>query len=372
MTVRPPGPRIVGSAVLSPLGVNRKEFADGLLGGRTGHPSPTVDASGPPSVGYALDGFDPTRMLGSKGTRTLDRMTLMVIATTGMVLDEQEHSFGDKRNAVGLVLGTSTGSVASITDFTQDTFTQGKPYFVNPAAFPNTVMNGAAGSTAIWHKLRGLNSTISAGQLTGLAALRYATRMIRRGYADTLLVGCVEELSTPVAWAAHRLRQAYGPEGEPQPLGEGCVVFLVDSARTAAEQSREALAEIVDFEFGIMSIAEGVAAQGALLATSIRRLLRRNAVSPEDLWLISLAQGGDTERDAAERHAVDEICGDAEPPRRIVVARQVGSTFSALAGFQLAGVLAMAEREGPADLSRPSLITSLGADGAVGCALVRT
>jgi 3-oxoacyl-[acyl-carrier-protein] synthase II len=371
MDVRSSGPRIVGASVLSPLGVGWQEFVDGFRGGRTGHPPPASGAAGPPSVGYVLDGFEPTRMLGSKGTRTLDRMTLMVIATTGMVLDQHEHTFGDKRNAMGLVLGTSTGSISSITDFTRDTFVQGKPYFVNPAAFPNTVMNGAAGHTAIWHKLRGLNSTVSSGQLTGLAALRYATRMIRRGYAGTLLVGCVEELSAPVAWAAHQLRQTGDPRPEP-PLGEGCVVFLVDSARDAAEHDREALAEIVDFEFGIVPTSEGVAAQAALLADGIRRLMRRHSVAPEDLWLVSLAQGGDVERDAAERHAVDGICADAESPRRIVAAHQVGSTFSALAGFQLAAVLATAQGEGPANLSRYSLITSLGADGAVGCALVRT
>jgi 3-oxoacyl-[acyl-carrier-protein] synthase II len=372
MAAHPLSPRIVGMSVLSPLGLSREEFVDGLLDGRVGHPSPATGASDPPCVGYALDGFEPTRMLGSKGTRTLDRMTLMVIATTGMVLDEHKHTFGDKRDAVGLVLGTSTGSISSITDFTRDTFVQDKPYFVNPAAFPSTVINSAAGHTAIWYKLRGLNSTVSGGELTGLAALRYATRMIRRGYADTLLVGCVEELSAPVSWAAHRLRQVGDPAGEPRPLGEGCVVFLVDGAQNAAEQGRETLAEIVDFEFGIVSIAEGVAVQAALLATGIRRLLRRHAASPDDLWLISLAQGGDTERDAAERQVVDEICGGTEPPRRIVAARQVGSTYSALAGFQLAAVLATAEREGFADLRRLSLITALGADGAVGCALVRT
>jgi 3-oxoacyl-[acyl-carrier-protein] synthase II len=371
MAPSPPSPRIVGASVLSPLGVGWQEFVDRFLGGQTGRPLPATGGSAAPRVGYALDGFEPARMLGSKGTRTLDRMTLMVIATTGMVLDEHQHTFGDKRNTIGLVLGTSTGSIASITDFTRDTFLQGKPYFVNPAAFPNTVMNGAAGHTAIWHKLRGLNSTVSGGQLTGLAALRYATRMIRRGYAGTLLVGCVEELSAPVAWAAHQLRRGHDPGSEP-PLGEGCVVFLLDSARNASEQAREAVAEIVDFEFGIVPTAEGVAAQAALLAAGIRRLMRRHAIVPDDLWLVSLAQGGDAERDAAERHAVDEICGDTEPPRRIVAARQVGSTFSALAGFQLAAILATAQREGTADLSRSSLITSLGADGAVGCALVRT
>src|SRR5262245_51925104 len=96
MAAQPPLPRIVGSSVLSPLGVGRQEFIDGLLSGRVGQPSPEAHPAGPPSVGYALDGFDPTQMLGAKSTRTLDRMTLMVIATTDMLLREHEHTFGDR------------------------------------------------------------------------------------------------------------------------------------------------------------------------------------------------------------------------------------------------------------------------------------
>jgi 3-oxoacyl-[acyl-carrier-protein] synthase II len=364
----PSGPYIVGWSALSSLGTGRQEFVDALLAGRTGHLAGPADARGGPAVGYPVTA-DPKDIVGTKGTRVLDRMTLLVIATASMVLDEDPATPGDERAAAGLVLGTSTGSIASITDFTRDTFVRDRPYLVDPAAFPNTVINGPAGRTAVWHGLRGLNSTVSAGRITALTALRYASRMIRRGYAETLLVGAVEEYSTVVARTAGPLADAGA--GTATPLGEGCVVFRVDSARSAAALGRAPLAELVDFEFGVAEPDGGPADQGERLAGGIRKVLRRRAVDAADLWLVSMAQAGGDRLDAAEAAAVDTALGGAAGPRRVVAARQVGNTFSALAGFQLAAVLAMGG-QATGRLGRTSLITSLGADGAFACALVRS
>ncbi|HET6215307.1 MAG TPA: beta-ketoacyl synthase N-terminal-like domain-containing protein [Micromonosporaceae bacterium] len=338
-------PAIVGWSVLSPLGIGRREFAERLRAGER--------------IRRLPPDLDVATLVGPKGTRGLDRMTLMVIATTGMILEEYAEPLRDVAGSIGLVLGTSTGSVASTTAFIRDTFIQERPYFVNPTHFPNTVMNGAAGHTAIWYGLTGLNSTISSGQLTGLAALRYAYRMIRSGYADTLLVGCVEELSAPVAAAAARVRRVHGG---PVP-GEGCAMFLVSGQDSAGPSGHRVLAEVVDFEFG-MSTRPGPDAQADRLATGIRTLLVRNGVGRDELGRVSLAHGGGTELGAAERSAIDSVLGAGPAP--VVVGDQIGDSFSAHGAFQLAALLATAEEP-----ARLALVTSLGVDGAVACALVR-
>src|SRR5207245_10097832 len=69
------------------------------------------------------------------------------------------------------------------------------PNYVNPMEFPNTVINSPAGQAAIKHKLRGVNSTISAGLVSGLYAIHYASEFLRFGRATALLAGGVEELS---------------------------------------------------------------------------------------------------------------------------------------------------------------------------------
>ncbi|HZM75522.1 MAG TPA: beta-ketoacyl synthase N-terminal-like domain-containing protein [Candidatus Limnocylindrales bacterium] len=335
-------PSIVGWSALSPWGSGRREFIEGLSEPDSGRLRP-------------LPGWDElAAAMGGQGTRTLDRMTLMVIATSGAVLSEHAARLGDAAGSVGLVVGTSMGCVNSTVSFIRDTFVHAKPYFVEPMLFPNTVMNGAAGHTAIWHGLRGLNSTIAAGHLTGLAAIRYGTRMIRHGYARRLLVGCVEESSAPVMAAARALRRS-SVDGLP-PLGEGCVMFLLDG-----EPQGCGLGEVVDFETGV---ALGSAEER--LAGCLRDLLPRNGVAPAEPWLVSLAHGEGTPLGAIERAAVSAVVPGV---RQIAVADRLGDCFSAQGAFQLAAVLALAERE---SRTGPALITSVGADGAVGAALVRT
>src|SRR5262249_43731077 len=63
-----------------------------------------------------------------------------------------------------------------------------------PFEFANSVINAAAGQAAIWHGLRGVNSTVAAGEASGLLAIAQAAELVRAGRADALLAGGVEEL----------------------------------------------------------------------------------------------------------------------------------------------------------------------------------
>jgi 3-oxoacyl-(acyl-carrier-protein) synthase len=65
--------------------------------------------------------------------------------------------------SVGVVLGTTSGSAQTQYEFTRDSLTRRKPYFVNPAIVPFALMNSAASQCAIWHGITGPNTTIAAG-----------------------------------------------------------------------------------------------------------------------------------------------------------------------------------------------------------------
>ncbi|HZB49458.1 MAG TPA: hypothetical protein VE547_10230, partial [Mycobacteriales bacterium] len=204
-------------------------------------------------------------------------------------------------------------------------------------------------------------------------------------YVDTLLVGAVEEASEAVSAGVGAMRRAgtVGPGGGSAPLGEGCVFFLLDGrdedapvdgadragAAGAAGAGGAPVAELVGFESGVTEAGADPATTAAGLVRAIRTLLARTGLGPEDLWLVSLAQSGDGELDAAELAAVDQVVGAG--PRRVVASEHTGNSFSALGAFQLAAALAVAEEDRPAgEPSRPCLLTSLGVDGGVGCALV--
>jgi 3-oxoacyl-[acyl-carrier-protein] synthase II len=126
---------------------------------------------------------------------------------------------------IGLVGGTVYGNVGSVGRFVREVETEG-PRFVDAMLFPNTVLNSPAGFASIAFSLTALNSTVNAGPATGLAALAYAARLLRRGRAASSLA---YELS-PV----HRLqRAAAAPAAEP-----AAGWFWAASARARSEGAR--------------------------------------------------------------------------------------------------------------------------------------
>lgn len=162
--------------------------------------------------------------LGSKGIRNLDRATGLALSAVDKLMEEAPQ--GIKTEDTALILGTSMGSVSSTIRFTQDGLSGTRPYLVNPAKFPNTVMNFAAGQTAIRHRLTGPNATIIAGNVTGLSSLRYASRMLCGGQAANVIIGATEELT-----AERQMIHDAGPDAD-SGLGEGSAVLLLGPATT--------------------------------------------------------------------------------------------------------------------------------------------
>ena len=180
---------VTGAGVISAAGAGIEEFERNLYGGCSGiGPSPLL---GDTAVAAEVRNFTPQTWLGNKGIRVLDRSARLLcvaghMALTATGLQQQDGGEGDPN--LGLVCGTMFGSVHSITGFDWSGVTDG-PSYVNPMEFPNTVINSPAGQAAIKHKLRGVNSTISAGLVSGLYAIHYAAEFLRFGRATALLAG---------------------------------------------------------------------------------------------------------------------------------------------------------------------------------------
>ncbi|MET8748576.1 beta-ketoacyl synthase N-terminal-like domain-containing protein [Streptomyces sp. NPDC004667] len=349
---------ISGWAVTSPYGLGRRSFAEGLLAGTTA--TSAVDGGQwPVPYGEAglIPGFDIKAVLGRKGTRSMDRATGIAVVTVGELLEDFGQGLAADPEKTGLVLGTS-GSVQSIMDFTKDALTGEKPYLVDPARFPNTVMNCPTGQSAIRHTLKGPNVTVSGGSATGLLALNYASRLLRGGHANALLAGAAEEFSVQRA-RLERVADHGGAEADP--LGEGAALFLLESGEAAREGGRRVLATVLGSRF--RAFPESGRA-GAALARCVAEVLADAGVGPEDVALIAPGTPPG-QLGKQEESALEGIGGE-----RIAVRPLVGDATAASAAFQLAAVLAHAGSE-PALVDRLALVTALDRDGTVGATLLR-
>jgi 3-oxoacyl-[acyl-carrier-protein] synthase II len=348
---------ISGWSVVSPYGIGAESFADGFrsAAGRV-VALDRADWPVPQERGAQVPEFDARTVLGRKGTRSMDRSTALAVVTAGDLLKSAGlDKLGQGGADTGLVLGTSNGSVQSMMDFTCDSHLGERPYLVDPARFPNTVMNCAAGQSAIWHGLRGPNATIAAGSSTMLAVLAYALRLVRAGHAEVMLCGAVEELSP------QRCRLDAHRGTAERPLGEGCVLFLVEPADRAESAGRSWYAEPVAVETGV----HGPQADPVdVLARCVQRVLDRAQVAPDRFWAAATGTHPAWEHAAFERVLADRV------PRLIETEPLIGDTGAAAGGFALASLLVAAEQD-PDAVGRHALVSTADHDGVVGCALLR-
>ncbi|MGH3760665.1 beta-ketoacyl synthase N-terminal-like domain-containing protein [Actinophytocola sp.] len=335
----------------SPFGYGRAAFAAGV---RAGRPSTAVERSDTwlpePDAARIVPDFDIVDQLGRKGTSSMDRTTALAVSTAGRLRkDEAGSVLPDDRT--GVVLGTTSGSTPTQFAFTAESLTRRKPYFVNPAMMPFSLMNSAAAQCASWHGLTGPNTTIAAGRLSGIATLRYADRLLRTGRASGLFAGAAEEYG-----GARALLERH--RGGTGPLGEGCAMLFL---RPSGEGNRSALAEVVALDVRLAVAGEPRVA----LVGCLRRVLAGTA--PRDVWGVALS-GPDSAVTTMEHDAVAEVLG-LEVERVIVPAELVGDTGGATGAFQLASLLGLAE--GFDVRGRVAVATAVDRDGMVGCVVVR-
>jgi 3-oxoacyl-[acyl-carrier-protein] synthase II len=355
-------PVITGWAAVSPFGIDRKNFLDGVVSGSPAHY--TTDAGAgvvPGERGFVVPGFNIREILGRKGTRTMDKVTALALTAVGQLFDGVEGGGANRApEGAALVLGTTTGSAQSMMDFTRSSMLGDRPFDVDPASMPNTVMNCAAGRCAIWYRLTGPNVTLAAGRPSGLIALRYAGRLLASERADTVLVGAAEEFSSDRSWLEFHSRTNESARG---PLGEGACVLLMERAGEVPDE-RVPLAEV-------LSIQSRVYPEGDLTETltdCVRAALTEAGADTDQLWAI-VPSGAGGWGGLQENEVLASVFAE-KSPRWIDVAGLIGDTGAATAAFQIAAALGVFAHERP-ETADIVVVTSLDTDGTVACAVLR-
>ncbi|MFI2411796.1 beta-ketoacyl synthase N-terminal-like domain-containing protein [Streptomyces sp. NPDC018947] len=353
-------PVITAWSAVSPYGIGKDRFVSGVLAGQdTRTPLNPGKWAAPDDHACLIPAFELREVLGKKGTRSMDRVTgLAVTAVRDLLTDS-----GDRRTAsdeeTALVLGTTTGSAQSMMDFTRASLEGDKPFYVDPSLMPNAVMNCAAGQCAIRHSLKGPNTTIAGGRVAGLSALSYATGLLASGRARTVLAGAAEEFSDARAWLEHHRR---GEDGAGALLGEGCAMFMLESADTPGARDL-ALADVLAVQSRVYADDPREA-----LGACVDAVLRRAEVAAGDVWAVSAAGPSGTVGDQ-EREALTARFG-AEVLDRAPAMTSVGDTAAASAAFQIGALLAAAERSAVPD-GAVALVSSVDDNGVVACAALR-
>lgn len=347
---------ITGVGLVSSLGDSSASLQSSLCSGRRAvRPVELFSTAG---LGCPLGGeipsFDARKYLGKRNLRPLDRTSRLVTSAAQLALDDSGWSESMRKDQeVGLVLGTMFCSVHTISEFDRRALEVG-PAYASPMDFSNTVINAAAGQTAIMHNLRGINSTISTGTTSGLQAIAYATEVIRSGRAHAILAGGADEMCFESFYGFDRaglLCRSDTSAGDfPIPfdkrrngfaLGEGAALLMLEDAHFARDRGARALAEITGHGCGY-DCAQGEDEQSAVaaIALSIRRALNDAFTGPHEIDCLSASANGSYDGD---RHEAQGVCAGLNGQTRklpvTAIKSMLGETLGASGPMQAIALL---------------------------------
>ncbi|KIF78033.1 hypothetical protein QR77_37870 [Streptomyces sp. 150FB] len=356
------GPVITAWSAVSPFGVGREAFEQGLLSGQGTAQRPDTTRWGvvADTHVHVVPGFEVREVLGKAGTRGLDRATGLTITAVRDLLGRAPDLAADQGLTTALVLGTTTHSAKGYADVTRASFEGRRPQDVPTVALPSMAMNRATSAGAIWHGFRGPNSTIAAGRASGLMSLGYGRRLLAARRADHVVVGGTEEYSQARSWIEYHRRPVNSDHGG---LGEGSAVLLLERPESVPG-GRTVLAEVLSVTSRVDVEGDPVTALHACLSAS----LTDAGVSPPDVWAAMSTGCGGTAESEENRLLIDIFGGQALS--RPDIATLIGDTSAAASVFQIAALLSTAGSTA-ADRDRVALVTATDPDGGVASAVLR-
>ncbi|HHT9111405.1 MAG TPA: beta-ketoacyl-[acyl-carrier-protein] synthase family protein [Candidatus Brocadiaceae bacterium] len=250
---------ITGVSVISSIGTGKDIFWENLTRGVSGiKPVTSFDVSkyNSKQAGEISD-FDAKIYLGPKGIRHIDRTSLLVSSATVLAIKDANLDNNTYcADELGIVVGSTYGSINSISSFDFQSLREG-PNYVNPMDFPNTVLNAPASRASIFCNATGLSTTISNGVTSSIDAIIYASDFLRMGRVKAVVAGGVHGLTPDIFWGAHNSKILAGSKPgtieisapfdkrrNGMVLGEASALVILETLEDALKRNAPIYAEI--------------------------------------------------------------------------------------------------------------------------------
>jgi 3-oxoacyl-[acyl-carrier-protein] synthase II len=246
---------ITGIGCISSFGIGQRPLVEALLAGLSGiRPITAFDTSSCRSrCAATLDGFDPTAFIPPLKLRRVDAVGRLALVCTRLLLDDAALALGaGGSDELGVALGTLTAGMDSTIEYLQGLNRFG-PAGAPALLFSNTVSNASASLCAIEHGLRGPNVTFNQREASSLAAIAYASGLIRDGRVAAMISGGADRLEETFFKAQER----FGPfarDEASRPFdrhrrgfvpGEAGALLLFETADAAAARGARVYGELL-------------------------------------------------------------------------------------------------------------------------------
>ncbi|MEM8953966.1 MAG: beta-ketoacyl-[acyl-carrier-protein] synthase family protein [Verrucomicrobiota bacterium] len=364
---------ITGLGPLTPVGIGKDLFWQGLLSGRSGiHRLSAFD----PSPFHAqctaeVSNLDPTAHLPPHRLKRLDRFSrFALIAAKLAIADGQLQLDSNHPNTrYGVSFGTALGGLTDA-ESQHSAFLENGPKAINKALALRVFGGASHSNIAIDFGLQGPGTTNANSCASGNVAVGDAFRFIREGLADLIVAGAADAPISPLSFAAFDnintmsrtlldppclACRPFDQRRDGFVMGEGAAALIVEELEHAKNRGAHIYAEILGFSLNNDAHHMTTPApDGRPLVRAMSDALDQAGLTPNEIQHIN-AHGSATQlNDHNEARSIERVFGSRDSNRNLTVTATKAATGHSLGAAgaieAVAACLAIARHTAPPTL----------------------
>src|SRR5215216_6638323 len=323
---------ITGMGCVTPLGIGRDAFWDGLLTGKSGvrriecfDPS-----SSPVQIAAEVPSFDWQSQLNPKDRKHVARTVPLALAAAREALEDAQlfpdDLSLDERRAFGVELGTGGGGLA-FTEQQYEYWYVGPTHKASVYTIPSSTHGGLSSELSMAFGLRGLSHIVSTGCTSSTDAMAYAAQHIALGRQDLMISGGVDAPIAPGILAGFNLMTVLTNDWNDEParasrpfsrdrsgmvVGEGAWVYVLEEYEKARRRGARIYAEVTGYGATCDAYHRvRLEDTGEEPARAMRLALEEAGRAPEEVDYVNLHGTSTVLNDRIETRALKLALGEA-------------------------------------------------------------
>lgn len=253
---------ITGMGAITPLGNDVVSYWNGLKEGKSGIDFiKNIDTENLEiKIAGEVKDFNPEEILDKKDCRRLDRFTQYAIYAAEEAIKDSGLNLNEiNKERFGVYVGSGVGGLDTLqSDISKIAVSPSRR--VSPFFIPMTIINLVAGNIAIRYGAKGPCTSMVTACATGNNNIGEAYRLIKHGYADTMIAGSSEAPISRMGVGGFAGMKALNATNDKDRasipfdkdrkgfvIGEGGAILILESLECAEKRGAKILGEIVGY-----------------------------------------------------------------------------------------------------------------------------
>lgn len=320
---------VTGLGVVSPVGLNVKDFWTNLGAGKSGvdYISYFDTANFDTKFAAELKGFDPLNFMDRKLSQRVDPFTQYALAASQEAMKDSGLNLEKiDLEKVGVVYGSGIGGMWTYNNQQNNLYKRnGNPDRISPFFIPMLIADIAAGRISMQYGLKGPNYATISACTTSAHSITDSVMLIERGDADVMVTGGSEAVICPMGVGGFNAMKALStrndaPQKASRPfeknrdgfvMGEGGATLILEELEFAKARGAKIYGEITGF--GITADAFHItepAPEGEGVGRAIKLAIQNSNLTVKDIDVINAHGTSTYYNDKNETLAIKNIFGE--------------------------------------------------------------